>query len=110
MSLTLLLLCFCALASPGADESLRIDGSSDKSAQQSYNAMLNDASKKQQQELIIAMIKLNMEGVKSAHELVDNKELQNPSIIRIKDRVDGMNAEEIIDLAHQTSDMKIKVQ
>ncbi|MEP6881547.1 MAG: hypothetical protein ABI866_06115 [Dokdonella sp.] len=72
--------------------------------------MLNQSSAKKQQDLAIAMLKLSMVGVKSAHEVVENPALQKPAIARVKDRVAGMTADEIIDLANRTSDVKVEVE
>ena len=99
-----------AFAAAGSDKPLRIDGSTDQTAQKSYNMMLSNTSKEQQQELVIAMIKLNMKGVKSAHEVAGNQDLQSPSIKNIKTLVHDMTVEEIINLANEISDIQIKVQ
>lgn len=56
------------------------------------------------------MLKINMAGVQSAYDVVQSKDLQSPSIARIKDRVAGMTAEEIIALANRTSDVKVEVE
>lgn len=61
------------------------------------------------EELAIAILKLNMAGVKGAHELLADPDLQKPSIIRIKDRVAGMTADEIIGLANRTSEVRVEV-
>ena len=109
LSIALVAVCSCATA-PNASQLVRLDATSDFTAQQTFDKMLSLSSAKKQQELAIAILKLNMVGVKSAYEVAANPELQNPSIARVKDRVAGMNAEEIIGLANRTTDVKIEVQ
>lgn len=55
-------------------------------------------------DLAIAMLKLNMIEVKTASEAVDS-----PSMARVETRVACMTADQIIDLAHRTSDVKADV-
>jgi membrane-bound lytic murein transglycosylase B len=110
LSMALATICSCAATSANTDQSVRLDAASDSTAQQSFDKMLSQSSTKRQQELAIAVLKLNMSGVKSAHDVVRRPELQHPSILRIKDRVAGMTADEIIDLADRTSNVKIEVQ
>ena len=91
-------------------EPVRLDASSDAAAKKSFDRMEKNLSPKLQRELIVAMVKLNMVGVNSAYDVVANPELQSPSIVRIKDRVAGMTAEEIIDLADRTSTVKVDMK
>ncbi|MEP6907839.1 MAG: hypothetical protein ABI858_07670 [Pseudoxanthomonas sp.] len=110
ITLAMVVICSCATSSPSAPLSVRLDATSDASAKQSFERMLDQASGKKKQELAIAMFKLNMVGVKSAYEVVASPELQSLSITRIKDRVAGITADEIIDLANRMSEVKIEVQ
>jgi hypothetical protein len=64
----------------------------------------------QKNKLISAMIQLNLVGVQSANEMVERPELQSLSPVRIKDKIAGMTADEIVDLANRTSTVKIKVK
>lgn len=93
----------CAFASgTRADEAIRIDATSDATAQQSFEQMLLQADDSRQQELQMAMLTLNLDG-HSAWDVVETAELQSLSIAGIKNRVAGMTAEEIIALAASPS-------
>jgi hypothetical protein len=72
--------------------------------------MLADSNSQRQQELMLAMIKLNMDGVQSAIDVAFDPGLQNPSVARIRDRVDGLTAEEFIELAGQVQDIEISLK
>jgi hypothetical protein len=89
---------------------VRLDATSAASAQESFQRMLEGASGAKRNELLVAMLKLNMSGVRSAYEVVAKPELQSLSIARIKDRVAGMTAEEIIALADSTSEVEIEIE
>ncbi len=96
------LLAISATISPriaSAAEPTRIDGSSDQAAERSFQKMMGERDRDAQMQLAMAMLQINMAGVSSASEMLANPELRNPSITRIRDRVDGMTAEEMIALA-----------
>ena len=65
---------------------------------------------KQQQKLQIAILQINMIGVNSAYETMAHPELRKVSVARIKDKIAGMTADEIIDFANRNSAVKIEVQ
>ncbi|MFD0739920.1 hypothetical protein ACFQZQ_11605 [Lysobacter koreensis] len=88
---------------------VRIDATSSESAEASYKAMMRDRSAAEQQKLALAVLVLNMEGVESAREAMDNPELQSPSIGRIKDKVAGMTAKQIIETAARNPSVRIEV-
>ena len=98
----------CATAARHESEA-RIDSSSSQSAKDSYRAMMSGRSQADQQKLAIAVLVLNMQGVKSATEVVNNPELQAPSIDRIRAKVAGMTAEEIIALAAKNPSVRVDV-
>ena len=98
-----LLLAMCA-GSAIAKEVPRIDASSDEAASSSFAAMIDALPPAEQAVLAVAMLKLNMRGVKSAYDLVGKPD---PSIVPIKDDVNGMTAAEIIALARDANDVKI---
>jgi len=106
IKLALIALSFFGVAN--AREPIRIDASSDASAQTSWNQMLAQASRQTQQKLQVAMLQLNLSGVNSAYEVVGSPDLQNLSIMRIKDKVAGLTAEQIIELADRTSTVKVE--
>ena len=70
--------------------------------------MIAEAHGVKKQQLVGAMLQLNFNGVNSAIEIASSPALQHPSILRIKDKVAGMTADEIIDLAKHTSTVKIE--
>ena len=98
-----LLLAMCA-GSAIAKEVPRIDASSDEAASSSFAAMIDALPPAEQAVLAVAMLKLNMRGVKSAYDLVGKPD---PSIVPIKDDVNGMTAAAIIALARDAHDVKI---
>jgi hypothetical protein len=90
-----------------AREEVRIDGSSDKAVEQSYARMLGSLKGEQQIDLGTAIIQLNMIGISSAREMLADPELRNPGPVRIKDRIAGLTAAEIIALAKRTATTRI---
>ena len=96
----------CATDS-GTMEPLRIDATSVESTRASFNAMMDKRSEAQQLQLALAVFVLNMEGVKSAYEVVGNPELQAPSVERIRSKVADLTAEQIIALSRINPAVKI---
>lgn len=82
-----------------AAEAIRIDGSSDAKATATFNRMVAAGDPARRQALLMAMIKINMDGVDSASEMLADPKLRNPSIANIRQRLDGMTADEILALA-----------
>jgi hypothetical protein len=60
--------------------------------------MVNSLDGKRKDDLLAAVVQLNMIGVNTASEAP-----AKPSVARIKDKIAGLTAEEIIDLAHRTA-------
>ena len=87
---------------------VHIDASSSEASEASYKAMMEGRSQADQQKLQLAVLVLNMQGVKSAIEVVNNPELQSPSIARIRTKVAGMTAEQIIALAAKNPSVRIE--
>jgi len=87
-----------------AAEPLRIDGSSAETAKASYLKMAKKLPPAQQQALGLAVLKLNLDGVQSAYQAMD----RDTSIVGIRERVDGMTAEEIIALGETATGVKIE--
>ncbi|MBD9470868.1 hypothetical protein [Pseudoxanthomonas sp. PXM01] len=92
-----------AISSVGAKEPLRLDASTDATAEASWKAMHEEASPEQKQKLALAMLKINLAGTHSAHDAARDPALQTLGITGIKDKVSGMTAEEIIALADRVS-------
>lgn len=110
LSIALVALSSCASTSPNSGQAVRLDATSAATAEQSFKRMLDQSGATRQQELALAVLKLSMAGVQSAYEVIGHPELQSSSIVGIKDRVAGMTAEEIIDLANRKSDVRIEVR
>lgn len=98
----------CA-TSADSTNAIRLDATSASTAKSSFAAMAEALGPKKRQELLVAMVKLNLAGVESAYEVVRNQSLQSLSIVNIKDQVAGMTAQEIIDLAERTSSVEATV-
>lgn len=94
IALLLLLVPLVGVAGP-----IRIDGSSEAAANRTFQRMLQSLKPDQQQALVIAVIQINLIGVESAYGLVGNADLQHPSAARIRTRIAGMSAPEIIAFA-----------
>lgn len=54
------------------------------------------------------MLKINLAGVQSVKERINNPELQGLGIARIKDKIAGLSAEEIIEYVERVSTVKIE--
>lgn len=91
-----ILLAVMATGSLSAGEPTRLDASSDQAALNSFNLMLAELPRDKQEDLQFAMLKINMDGVGSAAEMLADPALRTPTIARIKDRVAGMTAAEIM--------------
>ena len=91
-----------------AKDPVRIDASTDASAQASWDQLIAKAPRDKKQKLQIALVQLNLVGVNSAYEVVSNPALQSPSVSRIKDKIAGLTADEIIELANRTSTVKVQ--
>jgi hypothetical protein len=92
-----------------AQEMLRIDGSSDARVEQSYRRMLDSLDRDRQIKLVTAVLRINMIGVSSAREAIADPGLQSPGPVRIRDRIAGLTAAEIIALANKTAPVRTVV-
>ncbi|WP_313493339.1 hypothetical protein [Stenotrophomonas sp.] len=99
-----------AAGSALAKEPIRLDASSDAAAESSWKQMIESVSAAKKQKLLLAMLQINLDGVNSAYEVVGNPELQGFGIARVKDRVAGLDADEIIELGSRTSGAEIRIQ
>lgn len=98
---------FLATGIAHAKQEVRIDATSDKSVEQSFKRMNKSLDQDAQIELVTAIVKLNMVGINSAEEMLADPELRSPGPVRIKDRIAGLTAAEIIELADKTSTVRI---
>lgn len=106
----LLLAAVAGCASTPTAAPTRLDATTAETAKRTFQKMADELPGDGWQRLAMAMIAINMKNVKSAHEVVNNPELQSPSIARIKDEVAGMSAQEIIDYAAKVSTVRMEVQ
>lgn len=80
---------------------LHIDGSSPAAANRSLQRMLTSLDGRQKNQLIAALAQLNKEAGASDAEI--KKEGDNPTATRIKDKIAGLTAPEIIALAQKSA-------
>jgi hypothetical protein len=94
----------CATVGSG-EGVVRIDATSAETAEASYQAMLVGRSEAQMQRLALAVLLLNLEGVKSAYDLVGD---DHGSVGAIRNKVAGMSADEIIALSARVKEPRIE--
>jgi hypothetical protein len=88
--------------SAGAGQGIHIDASSDAAANRSLQRMLSSMDTNQKTQLSDAIVQLNR-SVDDASGSAANAAQQRPSAARIKDKIGGLTASEIIELAHRTA-------
>lgn len=106
MAVVVLVLAFAG--SSFAASPIRIDATSAQSAQTTWSEMLRAATPQVRQELEEAILKINLEGVQSASDPASTPPSGGFGIVRIKGRVAGMTAAEIIRFANKVSTVEIK--
>lgn len=94
----------CATVKSGG-EVVRIDATSVETAEASYQAMMVGRSVAQQQRLALAVLMLNLEGVKSANDLVGDNQ---GGVGHIRTKVAGLSADEIIVLSARVKEPRIE--
>jgi len=92
----------CLAVGAHAQGPIRIDGSSDSAANESFKRMLAQLPTDRQRKLLSALVQLYVSGVHSAYEVVDNPKFQNMSAAGVKDKIAGMTADEIVEYAKQS--------
>ena len=107
-SIALAIIIFALSSAANAGEPTRIDASSDASAQASWDRMLAEASDETKNKLRVALLELNTVAATENHlyGIAFHAALQDPQVFRIKDKVAGLSAEQVIELAKQTSGTK----
>ena len=90
-----------------ASDPIRLDASSDQAALNSFKSMLEQLPQQKQEDLQFAVLKINMDGVGSASEMLADPALRAPTIARIKDRVAGMTAEEILAVSEAVTSVQL---
>ena len=93
VALLALVLAFTVAAVAGP---IRLDGSSETAANRSFQRMMQTLKPAEQQALVVAIVQINLIGVESAEEVAANPSLRQPSVARVRDRIAGMTAQEII--------------
>lgn len=97
----------CASGPTAVHAPTRIDASTDASIESSMARMMGALNPDQQIQLQMAILQLNLAGVSSARQMVGNPDLQHPTAAKVKDRIAGKTADEIIALAKRTATTKI---
>lgn len=92
-----------------AEDTISIDAQSEESAQHTYEHMFHQLPKGKRMELQMAILLLNMDGVGSASEMLANPDLRNPGIKRIRARVAGMSADQIIAESKKVTSVQLVV-
>lgn len=101
---------FASAAQAAPEEPLRLDATTVESAEDSFQRMAAELPKEKRHQLFSAMLMLNLKNAKSAQDVVNNPELQSPSIGTVKDEVAGMTADEIIAHANETSGVTVTIE
>jgi len=80
-----------------ARDHVRIDASTDASAQASWDRMLGEASEETKSKLQAALFQLNAAAAteKGWHGLAYHAALQDPSVAKIRERIAGLCAEQV---------------
>ncbi|MGY3265483.1 DUF6694 family lipoprotein [Lysobacter sp. HA35] len=105
----LLLVALLMAGSAFAAEPLKVDASTDQTATDSWNAMVKAAPDGQRQALLEAMLKINLAGVNSAADILATPGMDSLGIVRIKDKVGGLTAEQIIELGEKVSPVSVEL-
>lgn len=95
---TVLVLAVVSFSAIAADP-VRIDGTTNETAEASFRRMVEQAPPDKSRELQMAMLLIVMDGVGSAREMLSRPELRSPTIALVKERVNGMTADELIALS-----------
>lgn len=95
-------------AAAAQPQAVRVDATSKQTAEASYKVMMDGRSEDERRKLSLAILVLNLEDVGSAREAMQNPELNAPSIGRIKDKVAGLTADEIIALAARSTAIHVE--
>ena len=87
----------------GAGEVARIDASTDSSAQASWDYMYEGSSSEGKCHLRAALVQITSATAaeRGLHGLTLHAAMQDPSVVRIKDKLSGLSAEQIIELGQQ---------
>jgi hypothetical protein len=107
VALLIVLLSWSSLAWSGG---IRIDGSSEDAANRTFQRMMELVKPDQQQALAIALIQINLGGAESVYEVLRNPDMQHPSAGRVRDKIAGMTAPEIIAFANKTATTTVVIE
>ena len=87
----------------------RVDGSSAESTRNGIETISNKLSMNERVNLMVALMAIQFSNVKSAHEVVADKSLQNANYDNIGSKINGLTYKEILELAKK-SPTKVEVQ
>ena len=85
-----------------ARDPVRIDASSDKAANTTFDKMVRECPHDKQKALVAAMVQLNLSGAHTVFEILNDPNRRQMDAARIKDQIAGKDADEIIALAAST--------
>jgi len=102
----MLTLAFAFILPTQAAQPVRIDATTEKKEEATWDRMLKTQPAAKRRALTVAMLKVNLTGVTSASEITANPELHSMGIARVRDKVAGMTADEIIALGEQSTTLK----
>ena len=88
---------------------IRLDASSDEAAVASYKKMQSRLPQEKQMQLAFSVLAINMIGIESAYELVAHPDRDTMGVARIKDRIAGMTADEILAYAAANATVKAEI-
>jgi hypothetical protein len=101
------LMAFAAFQSGIAAQAPRIDGSSDAAAEKSFQLMTESMNTADRLSLIMAVSQLDREGAAGSAEAGEGAQASPAaSAAKIKEKIAGMTAPEIVELARRTSTTK----
>jgi len=93
----------CLALTAAAGQPIRIDGNTDQTAKESFARMVDASGPEKARELQVAMLLIALDGVEGTKEMLASPELRNPSIALIKDRVNGMTADQLIEISKKST-------
>ena len=88
---------------------IRVDATTEQTFERSFGRLTNALSGKEQQQLVFAILKINLEGIESARELLQKDDGMSLSAMTIKDR-HGLNYQGIIELSQSVQSVEVRLE
>ena len=95
------LLAYIVLAACASAEPVRIDAETEATFMDSYKAMENSLNQPDRIKLYTAILRIGMQGIGSAEES-RQKYPNGLRLVDVKERIDGLSYEQILELAEQS--------